>query len=125
MRIILTIVIICAFYLVNFSSISMAQDSGKGTEEILLGFDIPDQTGNEIKIHVESSGCTKKEDFHVEVDNGFLTVYRINPDYCEGWDPQGVILTFSKEELGLDKYFRFVLTNKIGNTSNPLETMNQ
>ena len=65
----------------------------------------------DIKVRVFSGGCTQKGDFHVQVDKTYcdilpyrIAIYRNEPDYCDGWYPTGVELTFSlKKELNIPK----------------------
>lgn len=93
----------------------------EGTEEVLMGINI---TAKEIELHVASGGCTTKENFSVKVDKGstgklpyVLRVYRVKFDGCKAFLPDGVIVKFSKDELGLSGVFEISLKNKLGNTS--------
>jgi len=91
------------------------------TEEVLMGVNI---TAKEIELHVVSRGCTNKESFSIEVDKGItgkppyaIRVYRVKPDDCKAFLPEGVTVKFSKDELSLSGIFEMSLTNKLGNTS--------
>ena len=91
------------------------------TEEVLLGLDLNTKT---LDLHVASGGCTKKDDFEIEVNKGFtgrppylVTVRRIRSDNCKKLMPEGVKLSFDRGKLGLDGLVEFTITNKIGNTS--------
>jgi len=55
-------------------------------------------------IRVGSNGCTRTQDFAVEVETGAtiaLTFNREQPDVCRAFLPEGVELRWSYEELGL------------------------
>lgn len=93
----------------------------EGKEEVLLGIKL---NTNDVELLVATGGCTKKEDFSVDVNKGFtgkppylLTVRRNKPDDCKAFITEGTVIKFSKEELGLSGAFEMTLTNKIGNTS--------
>lgn len=89
-------------------------------EEVLHGIELTDQ---KLIITVATGGCTKKDDFHVEVNKGFtrlppylVTVYRIKSDDCRGnFEP--IRISFSLKELGLEGNVDFRVLNRIGNTS--------
>lgn len=92
-----------------------------GTDEVLLGVKMDSEN---LELTVATGGCTKKGDFAVEVNKGFtgkppylLTVRRTKPDACKAMMPDGTVIQFSKEELGLSGIVEMTLTNKIGNTS--------
>ncbi len=104
-----------------FGIFSATGVQASGTEEVLLGIDFSQKT---VDIHVASGGCTKKEDFHFDVNKGvtgkppyIVTIRRITPDNCKALIHEGVRLSFDKTELGLDGLVEFTLTNKLGNTS--------
>ncbi|MBU0498602.1 MAG: hypothetical protein KJ558_04930 [Gammaproteobacteria bacterium] len=68
-------------------------------------FFIPEveNTQEAVILNVESHGCTKKEDFRVQVGrNESLTVERLRKDRCRE-APQLIELRYSHEELGLSK----------------------
>lgn len=97
----------------------METDSGKrGESEVLLGVEV---TSTGIDFRVASGGCTKKEHFDVSVlGTGFgaqVTLYRTVPDYCEALISDGVVISFTKAELGLGELFQVSVLNRIGNTS--------
>lgn len=73
--------------------------------ELLRGLDISD---DQLNIRVDSGGCTKKEHFEIEIIKGItgqppfiIEIYRIIPDECEAFMPNGVLLEFSLKELAL------------------------
>ncbi|PYC20634.1 hypothetical protein [Pseudomonas mosselii] len=85
--------------------------------ELLRGFKIDEDT---IELYVMSNGCTRKEDFEVQVNKGFtgvspveLTVVRVRPDTCKML-PGMVTITFTKKELEIEGCFEATLTNKFG-----------
>lgn len=89
-------------------------------EEVLHGVEI---TPEKLTITVATGGCTKEGSFRFDVNKGttgqmpyMVTVYRIEPDDCEGnFEP--IKISYSRKELGLDGTVEFILRNKIGNTS--------
>ncbi|WP_444946386.1 I78 family peptidase inhibitor [Microbulbifer sp. VTAC004] len=93
----------------------------ESAEEVLLGITVRPET---LDLHVASGGCTKKEDFNIDVNKGTtglppyqVTVTRIKPDHCEALSLEGVNLSFDRKKLGLDGSSTFRLTNEIGNFS--------
>lgn len=86
--------------------------------ETLLGIELED---GKMKIRVPSNGCTGKDSFKIEVIKGFtgvppyiVEIYRLFPDYCKAWLPDGVVLEYDLEELGIEPNATFTLTNKFG-----------
>jgi len=61
-----------------------------------------------VQIQVESNGCTFKESFLVEKyldpsDNVVRLLFvRSRPDWCRAFHAEGVMVQFSKEDLGLN-----------------------
>ena len=101
-----------------FLSIASYADS---TSEVLLGLNL---TPKALDILVASGGCTQKEDFKIDVNKGVtekppysITIYRTKSDDCKVFLPDGVLLSFTKEELGLNGLTEFTVTNRFGNTS--------
>lgn len=87
--------------------------------EVILGLDLKEQT---LDLHVASNGCTKQENFNIEVNKGVtgappyqVTVKRIKADYCKALIPDGVWLSFDRKTLGLEGQVEFMLTNRVGN----------
>lgn len=102
----------------NFAAASAIAADSK--EEVLLGVKI---TAENIELTVASGGCTKKEDFSIEVNKRteeqspyVLTVRRNTRDECKAWLPEGVTVKFSKEELNLNEAREITITNKIKNS---------
>ena len=93
--------------------------TAEGTKEVLMGFDV---LPNSIELHVASGGCTAAESFNINVDKSAIpysvTVLRVQPDFCEAHIPDGIKVSFDRAAVGLDGKVEFILTNKIGNTSN-------
>ena len=90
--------------------------AAEGKEEVLLGIKITAET---IELKVASSGCTKKEDFSIEVNEGVneqspyvLTVRRNRRDECKAWLSEGITVEFTKDELGIDEVRAILFTNK-------------
>ena len=86
-------------------------------DEVLLGIRVDAQG---IEIQVASGGCTRKEDFRVEIDKGVtgqppwrLHFIRLRPDECKAFLPEGVPLRFERGELGLGPD-AFTLGNRVG-----------
>ncbi|MDE1461323.1 hypothetical protein [Spartinivicinus poritis] len=93
--------------------------AAEGTKEVLMGVDI---LPNSIELHVASGGCTNADSFIINVDKSAspysVTILRIQPDFCEAHIPDGIKVSFDRTLLGLGGKVEFILTNKIGNTSN-------
>ena len=86
--------------------------------ENLMGIEILDQ---KLKIRVYSGGCTSKDSFRINVIKGFtgippyiVEIYRIIPDYCKAYLPDGVVLEYDLQELGIEPFATFNLQNRIG-----------
>lgn len=58
-------------------------------------------------VRIPSNGCTDKDNVRVDVDHydrGVeVEVERIRPDHCKALVREGVVLTWSLEELGVDR----------------------
>jgi len=118
---------------INASSNSMEQQNGVEDKveldkpktfqpklEVLRGITI---TNKELKIRVNSGGCTNEDSFQINVIKGFtgippyiLEVYRIHPDYCQMYLPDGVELSYNLKELGIEPHATLNLQNRIGNS---------
>jgi hypothetical protein len=77
--------------------------------ETLLGISTDFDKG-EITIEVASSGCTKKEDFHFELKDNVLTVFRKQRDACKAM-PKKTSFTFNLKDLGIGPHQRFRVGN--------------
>lgn len=104
-------------FLPFISNVSYADSAS----EVLLGLNLTPET---LDIQVASGGCTQKEDFKIDVNKDFaekkqyvITIYRNRNDDCKASLPDGVLLSFTKEELGLNGRMEFSVTNRFGNTS--------
>jgi hypothetical protein len=86
-------------------------------DEKILGYQ-PTQEG--IIFHVTSSGCTKPEDFVVDLSRDDQTrtsaikLVRTRPDNCYSFIPMGVKISFTFEQLGMQASEAFVVQNKNG-----------
>ena len=85
-----------------------------GTPEEIQGY-IPGIS--EMYVRVYSGGCTEKKDFVFEVQEiesrKLITFYRMRPDYCRSFLPNGKTLVFSLRELGLKSGDHYNITNSI------------
>jgi hypothetical protein len=118
--------------IINASSNSIDQKSGveeneENSEfqftprlETLMGVQI---TNDKLKLRVFTGGCTSKDSFNINVIKGFtgippyiIEIYRIVPDHCRGFFPEGIELDFELKELGIESFATFTLQNKIGIT---------
>jgi len=86
--------------------------------EVLMGFQI---TSDKLMIRVHSGGCTTKDNFKINVIKGFtgippyiVEIYRVVPDFCQMWIPDGVELEFDLNELGIEPNASFTLQNNFG-----------
>ena len=69
-------------------------------------------------VRVTSNGCTEKADFRVEIVDGGamageMTLVRDEPDNCRALIAEGVELSWSYEELGLERGAALVLANPL------------
>ncbi len=86
--------------------------------ESLLGVSVLE---DKLVLRVRSNGCTTKEHFEVEINRGFtgvppffVSVYRTFADVCKAIVPDGVEITFTFAELGLEPGTDLIITNPIG-----------
>lgn len=92
---------------------SAFQDPGT---EVLMGAQI---IGRSVKILVHSGGCTWKESFSIKKsfnprqNSTDITFVRIIPDYCEGFFPEGRVISFSLGDLRIRDGQSFSITNPI------------
>jgi len=67
-----------------------------------------------VVFQVESSGCTGKADFQVEVFEGSVlqvALIRTQPDLCRAVEPLGTRIHFSYRELGFESAEKFIVIN--------------
>lgn len=101
-------------FLICSISIALTQTSA----EEIFGY-LPTNSG--VSFQVKSGGCTHNKDFIFELrrDQFFrvvdLTIVRVRPDFCFGYLPMGVKLTFSYEDLSLVQGEKFLVVNPIRN----------
>lgn len=75
---------------------------------------------NAVQIQVESNGCTSKESFNIQkkIDPSDqlarILIIRNLPDWCRAYLPEGVIIEFSKEDLGLAPNEQIRIENPFG-----------
>lgn len=115
--------------MIHSSSNSIVQQTGSEVKsdagftphlETLMAVQIED---GKLKLRVPTGGCTSKESFWINVIKGFtghppyiLEVHRIVPDFCKGYFPEGILIEYDLEELGIEPLASFALQNKIGRT---------
>jgi hypothetical protein len=92
--------------------------STKPELETILGVEV---LKDQLRVRVPSTGCTSKESFTIDVDKGItgkapftITIYRIMPDYCEVYMPEGIILEWRMADLGMKSTDTFTVSNTIG-----------
>lgn len=69
-------------------------------------------------VRVTSNGCTEKSDFSVEIVDGGdmageMTLIRNEPDHCRALIAEGVELSWTYAELGLERGAALVLANPL------------
>ena len=69
-------------------------------------------------VRVTSNGCTGKSDFRVEIMDGAamageMTLVRTEPDHCRALVAEGVELSWTYAELGLERGAALVLANPL------------
>lgn len=79
-------------------------------EEDLLGLTL-DYTKSEITVTVISKGCTRINDFSLQVMNGEITVKRNKKDECKAM-PEPVSFTYAFGETGIEADKHYVIRNK-------------
>jgi hypothetical protein len=82
-----------------------------------------DATGD-LVLRVQSNGCTTKDSFDVAVTGSAaggwtfdMALTRLHADRCRAFLPQGVALTWTKDELGLPPSAAVNLVNPVQNTA--------
>lgn len=84
--------------------------------EVLMGVQV---IGNSVKILVHSGGCTWKESFsvkksfNVRQNSVDVTFVRVIPDYCEGFFPEGRVMSFSLADLRIRAGQSFSVVNPV------------
>lgn len=80
----------------------------------------------DLVVRVQSNGCTTKDSFDVFVTGSAaggwsfdMVLTRLHADRCRAFLPQGVTLTWTKDELGLPPSAEVVLINPVENTPPP------
>ncbi|MFN4297488.1 MAG: hypothetical protein ACK4FB_11665 [Brevundimonas sp.] len=69
-------------------------------------------------VRVTSNGCTDKSDFRVEITDGGdmageMTLVRAEPDHCRALVAEGVEVSWTYAELGLERGAALVLANPL------------
>ena len=99
--------------LICFEQIASAQ----AQEEKILGYQ-PSDSG--LSFHVTSGGCTKLEDFMIQLapnkETGVteLRLVRTRPDTCYSFIPTGVVIQMTYEQMGLTANQAFEVKNQNG-----------
>lgn len=85
-----------------------------------------EDAAGDLVIRVRSNGCTTKDSFEVNVTGSAaggwsfdMSLTRLHADRCRAFLPQGVALTWTKDELGLPPGADVVLVNPVENTAPP------
>ena len=83
--------------------------------EVIKGYTLLE---DRIIFRVHTGGCTSKSSFEVEVNKGvtgmppyMITLFRTVPDPCKGYFPEGIEITFTFEELGIEKGSELLVIN--------------
>jgi len=85
-----------------------------------------EDVAGDLVIRVQSNGCTTKDSFDVIVTGSAaggwefdMLLTRLHADRCRAFLPQGVALTWTKDELGLPPSAVVSLVNPVENTAPP------
>ncbi|MGZ3691677.1 MAG: hypothetical protein ACXVAX_09245 [Pseudobdellovibrio sp.] len=76
-------------------------------------------SGSQVKIQVQSGGCTWKNSFrisqHFDAAQGMtkLTFVRLYPDFCEMYFPDGIVLTYTMQDLRIQSGKSYYIGNPI------------
>ena len=74
-------------------------------------------TPSTLLVRVASSGCTREQDFRIDLVDGpvgapvRVRIIRLRPDACKKREPRGTLLKFEKSSLGLPADAPFVVSN--------------
>lgn len=84
--------------------------------EPILGWHVEDN--GDLVARVRSGGCTTKASFDPFVEGGpswdfDVELIRVHPDHCEAFFPNGVEVTFTREDLGLPRGARIQVINPV------------
>ncbi|HCW49851.1 hypothetical protein [Brevundimonas naejangsanensis] len=85
--------------------ISIVADQGTTRAEALEAVRKVDFDGQRLNVVVGSNGCTETSSFEVKIKDGEpaeLTLTRRTPDLCKALVPEGVTVSWTYAELGLE-----------------------
>ncbi len=85
--------------------ISIVADQGTTRVEALEAVRQVDFDGQRLNVVVGSNGCTETSSFEVKIKDGEpaeLTLTRRTPDLCKALVPEGVTVSWTYAELGLE-----------------------
>src|SRR5690606_7432732 len=85
--------------------ISIVADHGTTRAEALEAVRKVDFDGQRLNVEVGSNGCTETSSFEVKIKDGEpaeLTLTRRTPDLCKALVPEGVTVSWTYAELGLE-----------------------
>lgn len=85
--------------------ISIVADQGATRAEALEAVRKVDFDGQRLNVVVGSNGCTETSSFEVKIKDGDpaeLTLSRRTPDLCKALVPEGVTVSWTYAELGLE-----------------------
>lgn len=86
--------------------ISIVADQGPTRAEALEAVRKVDFDGQRLNVVVGSNGCTETSSFEVKIKDGDpaeLTLTRRTPDLCKALVPEGVTVSWTYAELGLER----------------------
>ena len=86
--------------------ISIVADQGTTRVEALEAVRKVDFDGQRLNVVVGSNGCTEASSFEVRIKDGDpaeLTLTRRSPDLCKALVPEGKTVSWTYEELGLER----------------------
>jgi len=85
--------------------VSIVTDQGATRAEALEAVRKVDFDGQRLNVVVGSNGCTETSSFEVKIKDGEpaeLTLTRRTPDLCKALVPEGVTVSWTYAELGLE-----------------------
>ncbi|MBN9481444.1 MAG: hypothetical protein J0I52_14490 [Bordetella sp.] len=86
--------------------VSIVTDQGPARAEALEAVRKVDFDGQRLSVVVGSNGCTEAASFEVRIRDGDpaeLTLTRRAPDLCKALAPEGKTVSWTYEELGLER----------------------
>lgn len=86
--------------------ISIVADQGTTRAEALEAVRKVDFDGQRLNVVVGSNGCTETSSFEIKIKDGDpaeLTLTRRTPDLCKALVPEGVTVSWTYAELGLER----------------------